>query len=68
MATLAEQITEAKAALHNLMIGKMPVVYVDQNGERVEYNRTSVGNLQKYIADLEAQQSGCPRGPLRMLF
>jgi hypothetical protein len=46
-------LTEARNAYHMLATGRMARVFVDQNGERIEY---SVGNrnfLAAYIADLE---------------
>ncbi|HEB6949737.1 TPA: gpW family protein [Salmonella enterica subsp. enterica serovar Hvittingfoss] len=51
MATMAELI-EARAALHDLMTGKR-VATVQKDGRRVEFTATSVGDLKKYIADLE---------------
>jgi hypothetical protein len=61
MATLAEQLSEAQAAYHRLQIGEAPLVYVDQNGERVEYNRTTAPRLAAYISELERQMAGQPR-------
>ena len=66
--TLDEKIDSAKTALHSLLTGELPKVVVDQNGERVEYNSTSVSKLRQYIAELEAEKSGCPSRPLKVWF
>jgi len=52
--TLLEQLQEAKTEYHLLMTGQKAKVYVDQNGERVEYNSTTAFRLQQYISSLEA--------------
>lgn len=52
MATNAEKLAEAEAALHDLVTGKAATVYVDQNGERVEYARASLDRLRGYVAHL----------------
>ncbi|EBV5420757.1 phage tail protein, partial [Salmonella enterica subsp. enterica serovar Saintpaul] len=46
MATMAELI-EARAALHDLMMGKR-VATVQKDGRRVEFTATSVSDLKKY--------------------
>lgn len=61
MATTAEQLAEARAAYHRLMIGEALVSITDQNGERVEYNRASAPRLAAYIADLERLSAGQSR-------
>lgn len=68
--TLQEKLTQAEAAYHDLMIGQKAVVFVDQNGERVEYTRTNAARLQQYITSLKAQIGGTPYGggPLRPFF
>lgn len=53
--TTAELLSEAKSALHDLMIGKSARVYVDQNGERIEYTAANSARLRAYIAELEAR-------------
>lgn len=58
MATLAEQLTEARAAYHRLQLGELAVSFTDQNGERVEYNRASAPRLAAYITELERQLAG----------
>lgn len=63
MATMAELI-EARAALHDLMMGKR-VATVQKDGRRVEFTATSVSDLKKYIAEMEASlKTGGRRGPV----
>lgn len=61
MATLAEQLTEARAAYHRLQLGELAVSFRDGNGEQVEYNRASAPRLAAYINDLERQAMGVTR-------
>ncbi|EHI7573998.1 phage tail protein [Salmonella enterica] len=62
MATMAELI-EARAALHDLMTGKR-VATVQKDGRGVEFTATSVSDLKKYIAEMEASlKTGGRRGP-----
>lgn len=66
-------LVEAQNAYHTLMIGGGVTVVVDQNGERVEYNRANALSLVKYIASLQAQINAAQGravtgGPLRALF
>ncbi|EFV4654120.1 phage tail protein [Salmonella enterica] len=62
MATMAELI-EARAALHDLMMGKR-VATVQKDGRRAEFAATSVSDLKKYIAEMEASlKTGGRRGP-----
>lgn len=53
MATIQEQLDEAKLAYHQLQTGKMPRVVVDQNGERVEFTAANRQALYDYIKYLE---------------
>lgn len=72
MATLAEQLVEAEAAYHALMIGQSALVVVDSNGERVEYNRANAAKLEAYIEKLKIliANGGAPtkRGPAGAIF
>lgn len=47
------RLTEAEAALHKLMMGEMARVFVDQNGERVEFTATNAQRLRVYIFELK---------------
>lgn len=74
MATLTDQLAEAQAAYHDLQLGKAVRVYVDQNGERVEYsvaNRSAllayINDLKQQIADEAAGATPC-KGPMRPYF
>ena len=54
-AQLVIWLGEAEKALHQLNMGLRAKVFVDQNGERVEYEGSSRGQLMAYIADLKRQ-------------
>ncbi len=54
MATNAELLAQAKTAKHKLVTGTLARVFMDQNGERVEWNKTNIADLDSYIAGLEA--------------
>ena len=47
------RLVEAETALHKLAIGQTPRVFVDQNGERVEFNLNSLSQLRAYIMELK---------------
>lgn len=72
MTIIETRLIAAKDALHKLMIGQMPRVVVDQNGERVEFTMTNVDRLRAYIAELEAILAGATvplvRRPIGFLF
>ena len=70
MATQA-QLDDALEAYHLLNTGRMARVFVDQNGERVEFTATNKTALYSYIQQLKAEL--CPasiraNGPARFLF
>lgn len=46
-------LTEARQAYHDLIRGIRARVFVDQNGERIEYDRASSGDLAAWIRTLE---------------
>lgn len=54
---IAEQLAEARAAYHKLMLGEklVTVRYADRT---VSYNQTSVDKLRAYIAELEMKLNG----------
>lgn len=51
--TYETRLTSAEDALHNLMIGESARVFVDQNGERVEYAVANANRLRSYIYELK---------------
>lgn len=72
--TLRARLAEAEAAYHRLMSGQSTRVFVDQNGERIEYSSVSVAQLYAYILKLKAEiapLAGCPtpiNRPIGFLF
>lgn len=72
MATIQQQLDEAKSAYHSLKTGTMARVVVDKNGERVEFVAANASGLYNYIKELEAQLNPTPlppnNGPARFLF
>ena len=61
MALTAEEITlytnrltEAEDALHKLNIGQSARVFVDQNGERVEFTAANRQALRAYIFEIKS--------------
>lgn len=49
------RLAEAETALHSLSLGTMARIYVDQNGERVEFTSTNVNKLEAYILKLKTK-------------
>lgn len=60
IAAVKARIKQAEKAAHSLYIGQAVRVFVDQNGERVEYFKADLSALNKYIADLKASLPGAP--------
>ena len=54
MADNATLLAQAQDAKHKLVTGQLARVFVDQNGERVEFTATNIDALNKYIAELQA--------------
>lgn len=52
-ATYTERLAGAEQALYQLMIGESARVFVDQNGERVEYAVANAQRLRAYIFELK---------------
>lgn len=66
--TVQERLDAANTAYHDLMTGKAVRVFVDQNGERIEYATANASKLKLYISDLERQVAGVDvSGPMRVL-
>lgn len=51
-ARYAGWLRDAENAYNSLMLGKQSRVYVDQNGERVEFTMQKAGDLKAYILQL----------------
>jgi predicted regulator of Ras-like GTPase activity (Roadblock/LC7/MglB family) len=66
MATTTELLAEAEAAYHKLMTGTMATVFVDQNGERIEYTQANAFRLAAYIAELKRRLGPSSMGPMRV--
>lgn len=72
---LVVKITEAEAEYHNLLVGNKARVFVDQNGERVEFVSANANKLYVYIQNLKtllaantAPPQHAPIGPAGFLF
>jgi hypothetical protein len=61
LATTAEKLAQAKDAKHKLATQQLARVFMDQNGERVEFTATNMAQLDSYIAGLEAEIAGTRR-------
>jgi hypothetical protein len=57
-AVLLKRLAEAEEARHQLAIGGGVKVFVDQNGERIEYTNANMTALNKYINGLQLKL-GC---------
>lgn len=55
MATVQQNLDEARAAYHALHTGSMARVVVDQDGQRVEFVAANASKLYAYIQSLEGQ-------------
>lgn len=72
--TLQERYDDALAQYHKLSTGKMARVFVDQNGERVEFTAVKTQDLWLYIQRLKSELDGLltatpqTRGPMSFTF
>lgn len=60
------RLADAETAYHELRLGKQARVFVDQNGERVEFAVANASRLQAYIMELKSllgRSNGIP-GPM----
>jgi hypothetical protein len=60
-ATLSGRLRDAEDAYHKLRTGAQARIFVDQNGERVEFAVANAGHLRAYIVELKGQL-GLPTG------
>jgi len=63
MATPAQQLEEARTARHKLATGQLARVFMDQNGERVEFVATNIALLDAHIRSLENASNPAYRAP-----
>lgn len=69
---LQTNLATAQAQYHKLVTGQLARVFVDQNGERVEFTAANKNDLYNYIQQLMGDI--CPgvapviRGPIRFVF
>lgn len=66
--TDAEMLADARASYHQLMTGTSVVQFRDSNGEVIQYNQRSAGQLAKYIFTLEQRLGLGGGGPMRVFF
>ena len=63
-------LAEARDARHMILTGKAVSRFIDANGEQIEYSKSNLDKLDRYISDMEKAEAG-PRylaRPLRFLF
>lgn len=60
---LLERLEAAEDAQHGLIVGTRAKVFVDQNGERVEFDSMSATAIAKYIFTLKLQLGLDVSGP-----
>ena len=72
---LIDKIADAEKAYHLLLTGNKPRVFVDQNGERVEFMAANANKLYMYIQGLRQQLAAeaappqhNPNGPASFFF
>jgi len=53
-AAIAGRLQEAERAYHTLRMGGQARVFVDQNGERVEFAGANADRLRAYIMEMKA--------------
>lgn len=51
--TNQQKLDEARQARHDILTGKKVRVFLDQNGERVEFVTANLAALDAYIRELE---------------
>ena len=56
--TTAQQLADAQDKYHKLQTGQLARVFVDQNGERVEFTAANRQALYRYILSLQAIIAG----------
>ena len=62
--TAQDCLNQAEDALHQKLLDGSTRVFVDQNGERVEYAVPSIPRLRAYILELKVELGGDLPSPL----
>jgi hypothetical protein len=66
---LTAWLADAEAKYHSLATGGSVKVFVDQNGERIEYTAANKATLAAYINELKRQLGLLPvTGPMMIVF
>nr|DAP77654.1 MAG TPA: Head to tail joining protein [Caudoviricetes sp.] len=70
---LADRLRDAKDAYYRILTGQNVIIVIDQNGERIEYQKANITALAEYIRKLELELASCSGGvkahqPLRIYF
>ncbi|MCP5136582.1 MAG: phage tail protein [Gammaproteobacteria bacterium] len=73
MSDCVTQLTEARAALHDYMLGKSVVEVRYSDGESVQYSAANVDKLRAYVRELEAECGGTGgaakrRAPMKVVY
>ncbi len=58
MATVAERLAEAEAALHDLELGQREVEVRDADGRSITFNQVTAEQLRGYVAQLKREAGG----------
>ena len=48
-------LADARSAYHKLVTGTQAKIFVDQNGERIEYSIANRDTLKNYVKELEME-------------
>lgn len=64
--TLLNRLKDAEDKYHLLMTGGVAKVFVDSNGERIEFQQASHLRLAAYIEELRRQLGYISAGPLNV--
>lgn len=68
-ATLTARLADAESSYHSVVTGQAARVFVDQNGERIEYTAANAARLSAYIAELKRLLGlSTITGPMRVWF
>lgn len=66
------QLDEARAAYYRIITGQSVTVVIDQNGERIEFQKANVSALAELIRkmelDINASINASALSPLRVFF